>query len=303
MTDPRMVLPGTTYLVTRRTVCRQLLLRPDKAGLIQQIFLYCLAYSAERTGISITGYVLLSNHWHAVVHDPDCRISDFMHDVNSLTSKCINKLLGRFESVWSNEKFSSVRLENVDDIIDKVSYVIMNPTAAGLVTSWKKWPSAISGPMAVVEGKQIIKRPPLFFDDDGIMPETVSLEMKLPPMIEDVMTAREFCHLVRNNVKDLQKQQITEFERKGISFLGVDGVFAQNPYDFPKGCDPRAGINPRIACKNTWGRIEILQRLDAFLQAYREAWLAYKSGDHFVVFPVGTYWMVKKLGAVGASPG
>ena len=46
MTAPRQVLPGATYLVTRRCVQRQFLLRPSRQT--NQTFLYVLALAAAR---------------------------------------------------------------------------------------------------------------------------------------------------------------------------------------------------------------------------------------------------------------
>lgn len=57
------------------------------------------------------------------------------------------------------------------------------------------------------------------------------------------------------------------------------------------------------ACKNKWRRIEVLGRLKEFLLVYREAWRAFKSGVKDVVFPAGTYWMVRHAGCAAASPG
>jgi hypothetical protein len=41
MTAPRQVLPGSSYLVTRRVARRQLLLRPSKV--VNQVFRYSFA--------------------------------------------------------------------------------------------------------------------------------------------------------------------------------------------------------------------------------------------------------------------
>jgi hypothetical protein len=61
MSLPRQILPGSTYLVTRRCTQRQFLLRPSK--LTNQIILYCLALAVARTGILLHAFVALSNHY------------------------------------------------------------------------------------------------------------------------------------------------------------------------------------------------------------------------------------------------
>jgi putative transposase len=57
MTAPRQVLPSSIYLVTRRCTQRQFLLRPSP--LVNQVFTFCLAYAASKTGVLVHGYCAL----------------------------------------------------------------------------------------------------------------------------------------------------------------------------------------------------------------------------------------------------
>ena len=82
MTEPRQILRNTTYLVTRRCTQRQLLLLPDQAGIIEGVFLYCLAYAASKTGVLIHGYCQLANHYHAIVTDVRGTLPRFMELLN-----------------------------------------------------------------------------------------------------------------------------------------------------------------------------------------------------------------------------
>ncbi len=50
-------------------------------------------------------------------------------------------------------------------------------------------------------------------------------------------------------------------------------------------------LNPRIACRDPWKRIEAIQRLKTFLADYRAAWKAFTNGLRETIFPAGTYWM------------
>ena len=68
MTMPRQILPGSTWLVTRRCSERRFFSRPDR--FVVRAFLYCLGYAARLFGVQLHGFVVLSNHWHAVVTDP-----------------------------------------------------------------------------------------------------------------------------------------------------------------------------------------------------------------------------------------
>src|SRR5690242_11182517 len=67
MSLPREIVPGTTYLITRRTLRRHLLLRPDEA--ITQLLVYLLAVSAPRYGLQVHALCAMSTHLHLVVTD------------------------------------------------------------------------------------------------------------------------------------------------------------------------------------------------------------------------------------------
>ncbi len=74
MTAPRQILPGTSYLVTRRCSERRFFLRPSKAT--SDIFRFVLAVAASRYDIRIHAFCVLSNHFHLVT-DPHARLPEF----------------------------------------------------------------------------------------------------------------------------------------------------------------------------------------------------------------------------------
>jgi hypothetical protein len=71
--------------------------------------------------------------------------------------------------------------------------------------------------------------------------------------------------------------------------MGVARVLAQKPTAKPAHGEPRRGLNPRVAARDKWKRIEALGRLVEFLRTYRAAWAARCSGEANVIFPAGTY--------------
>ena len=56
-----------TYLITRRTILRHMLLRPDR--LMNQILVYLLAVMANRHGLQVHALCTMSDHLHLVVTD------------------------------------------------------------------------------------------------------------------------------------------------------------------------------------------------------------------------------------------
>jgi putative transposase len=78
--------------------------------------------------------------------------------------------------------------------------------------------------------------------------------------------------------------------------LGVAAVLAQKPSARPAPGEPRRMLNPRIAARDKWKRIEALARLRQFLTDYRAAWERFRRGVRNVVFPAGTYLLRIRLG-------
>jgi len=284
-------------MVTRRCSQQQFLLRPS--AIVNQIFLYCLAYAAMGSGVQVVAFVVLSNHYHAIIVDTEGRMPEFMADLNRLVGKCINASLGRYESLWSSEPYSAVKLETEDDIWDKLIYVLSNPTAAGLVPSLSQWPGAHSEPRGYGGAPIIVNRPEVYFRDDGVMPDRVKLELTIPEAFDD-LTPQQFGTRLAKSLTDRQVQHVAEIEGAGRTFLGRKGVLEQSPFARPKGEPERGNLNPRLACRDKWRRVEALGRLKEFLEAYREAWLAFKEGVKDVVFPAGTYWMCRHAGLPAA---
>jgi hypothetical protein len=50
-------------------------------------------------------------------------------------------------------------------------------------------------------------------------------------------------------------------------------------------------MNPRVAARSKWSRIEALMRNRAFRDAYAAARASFAAGIRDVIFPAGTYWL------------
>jgi len=297
MSAPRQVLPGRTYLLSRRCSQRQFLLRPSRA--MNALFLYCLAYAAEKFGILVHVYTVMSNHYHLVVTDPDGVIPDFMHCLNLLVARAGNSLLGRFEGFWGSGTYSCVALEDDAAIIDKIVYTLTNPVAAGLVAYGHAWPGLRTRTSQIGVATVEAKRPGVFFRDG--MPASVKLKLTLPPL-SGGQTPDEIRTLIRELVAERETRLRQEKARKKEPFLGRAAVQQQSPFESPRGFAPRFRLKPRVAVKDRWRRMEVLQRLKGFLEAYQDARERYRAGERQVVFPYGTWLMRVQQGVVCAAP-
>jgi REP element-mobilizing transposase RayT len=280
MTAPRQVLPGATYLVTRRCVHRQFLLRPGRVT--NDTFRFVLALAARRHGVRVHAFCVLSNHYHLVVTDPQARLPAFHQLLDSLVARALNASLGRWEAFWAPNSYSAVVLATPDDVVAKAAYVLANPVAAGLVRHGHLWPGLWSAPDQVGAGVLRARRPVHFFDPAGYLPNEVDLELTVPP---GFASATEFRERLDAAVVELERVAV----RTHREFLGAVRVLAQKATGRPGTREARRGLNPRVAARDKWKRVEALVRLVEFLQAYREAWTARQRGVRDVVFPAGTY--------------
>ena len=132
------------------------------------------------------------------------------------------------------------------------------------------------------------------------MPETEELELVCPEGFESVDA---FRNQLAARLAQLEQEAAQELEKEGRSFLGVERVLAERPGAWPRSGEPRRELNPRVACRDKWKRIEAIQRLRQFLQDYRVAWKDFASGLRDTVFPHGTYGMRLLYGVRCASAG
>ncbi len=285
MTPPRRVLPGTSYLVTRRCSERRFFLRPSRVA--NEIFLYVLAVAARRYGVLVHAFCVLSNHCHLVITDPGGRLPEFMQYLDSLVARAVNASLGRFEGFWATDgSYSAVEPLDPRDVVAKTAYVLANPVAAGLVRRGAEWPGLWTSPDQIGSATLVARRPKLFFNPNGYLPDAVELELTVPA---GFASAAEFRSLLATALRELEEVHHVELASQGRRFLGVARVLAQDPFARPPQGEPRFELKPRIAARDKWRRIEGILRLKSFLQDYRRAWLERRSGAANVVFPAGTY--------------
>ncbi len=285
MTPPRRVLPGNTYLVTRRCSERRFFLKPSRRT--NEIFLYVLAVAARRHCVLVHAFCVLSNHCHLIVTDLDGRLPAFMQYLDSLVARAVNASLGRFEGFWATDgSYSAVEPLDPADIVAKTAYVLANPVAAGLVRRSAEWPGLWTAPEQIGVAKLTARRPKVFFDPKSYMPEARTLELTVPP---GFASAEEFRTLVSDALRGLEAQHQREAASEGRRFLGAARVLAQNAFARPPAGEPRFELKPRIAARDKWRRIEGLLRLKNFLREYRQSWIDRRSGRPNVQFPAGTY--------------
>jgi putative transposase len=293
--QPRPVIPGSFYMITRRCTQRQFLLRPD--AVTNNAFLYCLGEAAQRHDIEVILPSVMSNHHHTVVFDRHGNVNEFVQHLHTMFARCQNAHWKRWENLWATEPVSKLELIKDKAVLAKLVYAAINPVKDFLVDTVAHWPG-VNGLAALLKDRPMrAYRPDHFFREDGPMPAEVTLRLVIPPELGDPAE-------VRRNLRE-RVERLEDFFRRhrnhtGRRVLGRQRVLRQSWRDSPTSHEPRRNLRPRVAAKNKWARIEALMRNRQFERDYaaaRTAWLAGKPA----VFPAGTYWL-RKFAGVTVAP-
>ncbi len=284
MAVARRVIPGAAYLVTRRTYQRTYRLRPHPVS--NAIAEYCAAWAAEKCGIVIHAFVVMSNHHHLVVSDPRGVLPDFLRELHRTFAKALNASQGQWENLWAAEPASAVRLPTLGDIVDKIAYCAANPVAAALVNAPDKWPGVN---LWLPGTHRAVRRPAVYFDPSGTMPELVELRCEPPAEMRDQRP--EWRAQVRAAVQSAVTQARASVASQGLVFLGADAMRKKSFLHRARSYESRRQINPVLAARDVAVRKACLRVEKEFRIAYREALRAWTAGDRSAVFPVGTWWL------------
>ena len=293
MTAPRQILPGSTYLVTRRCSERRYFLRPEPTT--KAVFGYLLAVATQRFDIEPHCAVVMGNHYHAVVTDWSGRLPLYLAWLHRLVAVVLNVFRGRWEAFWSSSKPSVVRLETASDVLDKMVYVLGNAVAAGLVARAEEWPGFLAGPSAIGQatGREF-GRPHGFFSPRGRLPEAARLHFTKPPGFEH-LSDEEFALLLRTKLGERERRMADRLKSEGHNFAGAERAGAVDWTDAPSTPTPRRRRDPHLAARDLDVRLQAIERLQEFRGAYREAFRRLRSGKR-AVFPAGTYALRRTLG-------
>jgi len=278
-------------MLTRRIFQRRFFLRPTPD--VVAIFNYCLAEAALRFNIRPIAWCAMSNHYHAVVHDPDGKLPAFTEHFHKMTSKTLNALYGRWENLWSSEETCVTRLVTPEDVFDKVCYVLANPVAAHLVERVDDWPGSSSWQLMGTTESLTVERPKYYFrKEKSRMPATATLRAVAPDGLDEA-AYKHWVTLVREEVaRREQKAKALRIAEK-IKLVGRQRVLEVAPDDCPETAAPRRNLRPALACKDDVRMEAEKILLKEFRHAYYKARVAFAAGERTVVFPAGTYRLLR----------
>ena len=288
MTLPRRVTKGRTYLLTRRTVRRYHLFRPDK--LTNQIYLYCLAVAANEFGMDIHLPTLMSTHEHLGCTDPLGNLSLFLEKFHRNVANAM-KVHRKWEgAVWDDRPTNALELLTPEAVVEEFAYAIVNPVKEGLVKHEHEWPGVTVRASEIGNKVLRIERPDIYFNPDNpVWPDVVELELTVPPGFEQ----DEFHRRMNEEVRSQRAEALKEVRAKGWRILGRERVLSQSPYKRAKSFFEYGGRTPTLAVGRGQGNLlkQAIKELRFFRLLYRDALRRYRGGAKDVAFPEGTWWM------------
>lgn len=291
MSQPRAIVPGATYLITRRVLRRHLLLRPDAA--INQLLVYSLAVSAFRFGVQVHAVCAMSTHLHLVVTDTAGVLPRFLHFFHRIVALGTKVLRAWEGPVWDHDQTSVVRLWTRAAVVEKIAYTMSNPVVAGLVRRASEWPGVKASVAGVGHGALHARRPTIYFDPTNPgWPAEATLPLTLPPVVEPGNEAA-FGRELLDELDRLEESARSEVQRRGQRFLGAERVCRVSPSHRATSYEALRERNPTFAVGRdqggAWHRAAALVR--EFRAAYRHALEGWRTHVHQALFPAGTWWM------------
>ena len=286
MCDARLVVPGETYVVMRRCSERRFFLRPDAK--VTKMMRFCIAVAAQKYKMQVHAAVVMSNHYHLVVTDLEGNMSLFMAWLNRVSALFLKvwRKRERGETIWSDEKFSSVLLLTPEAVLKQLVYVITNPMRDGLVNGHARWKGFVTKPDACLDK---IDAPHPDRDIAAKKEKDSALHITVPSCFR-YMGKDEYVTMLEEAVAEEEKS--LRKSRKGTPFLGMKEVLNKSASSRPTKAERKhLKVNPQFAGV-TKEAIEYGKKLiRGFRKAYRDCIERYRRGETDIVFPKGTYWM------------
>jgi putative transposase len=293
MTRPRIVDPGATLALSRRTTRRHFLLNPDEARHMEQVYWYCLAYAAKLHGVLVHAACLMSTHSHEVVTDVRGVYPKFLQTFHRYLALCTKAYRGWPEEVFNKDSSGAHVLLTPEATVEAIAYLIANPVEAGAVRYAKDWPGAHTLPPHVGTRVIRVKRPPHYFDPNNPeWPEELELRLDMPVALDLDYGPELARQRIAERVQDKQHQSWNKAKRTGLSFVGARRVLKFAHTKRAKSYEVFGSLNPQFAAAgNRAEATEAVKRLRAFKVQYARALGAWTAGDRSACFPEGTWWM------------
>ncbi len=300
----RPIVPGTRYMVTRRTHERRMFLTPDdKDGEeIANFVGFTMGLALRNSGLLMHASLAMSNHHHSNFTDPLGKLPDFKNPFHSFVARGVNSKRGRSDSFWSDD--GCCDLEQLDDeqTLGDIVYTYTNPVQAGLVKWPEQWTGFSTYGWRFGETKRFY-RPTWFYDPNNKdVPAYIELKLVRPDIFRH-LDDDELFELIMRRVRERSIELREENSRKNKGRIrGLAKIGRQRWNEAPKTDAELFKVTPTVASRSKWTLIAALQRKVDWEREYARS-RAERIGGGDPEYPFGTYWMRRFAGVrVAAGP-
>ncbi|HZT71572.1 MAG TPA: transposase [Terriglobia bacterium] len=131
----RLLLSDRVFFVTANLHRTREHLKPDEYRHVAA----AMNESRRRLGFLLCGYVLMPDHWHALIstHYP-LTISRAVQSIKWLSARALNAARGASGPVWQHQ-FWDRFVRHQKEFIARLDYMHLNPVRKGLATRPEEW--------------------------------------------------------------------------------------------------------------------------------------------------------------------
>ena len=278
--------PGDILVVTRRCHLQWARFVPEEQ--VRAAFHVILDAAERRTGVRVVAFMAMSNHYHAVVEDVDCRFGRWASEVNAQLATFANVVQGLGSHAWDAKERSDQKVEGLSAVAEAIAYALVNPVRAGLVYSPSSWPGAMTHIEDIGTGRgRSYERPKAYFREKGPVPKVGELRSYTPACFEE----GEFRAAVLEAYERQLAEARAEVKRSGRKYAGVERVLKQSVTRAPTKPTPRPPATPlrrHIAPTPEQAAIMLAEERE-FRRLYEGCLAQLRAREREVVFPAGTY--------------
>jgi len=192
---PRLTIPGYPHHVIQRGNNRQPIFAAKEN---YEDLLRLLAENAQKAGVVIHSYVLMSNHFHLLVTpQSDQSLPQMMQAVGRRYVRHFNDSQGRSGTLWEG-RYKSTLIQTDRYLLACMAYIDLNPVRAGLVADAADYPWSSYRHYAGLQNDKLITPHPLFWEL-GNTP--FAREVAYAELVRAGITAEQQADLTRSALK------------------------------------------------------------------------------------------------------
>lgn len=282
--------PGTCYLVTTRCHQARFFLRPESA-LNQAVLEWLARAQRQYPDVHIYAICVMSNHLHILARDTRGELAGWTSYFLGNLARAVNGIRDQRRGVVFERRYSDEPVLDDAALLDRLVYVVTNPTKANLCEESRQWPGIVlwakteepeehevswidreSYRNALDRAEKRGEAPP---DPAGFrVSGTLVIHSLAGCRVDEAIEARE-------------RELAAERKCSGRVAMTRNEVLAQDWHAAPQ----HPSHSPRPACHTSERSLRqaFVEGFREFVEAFRQASARWREGVRNVVFPLWSY--------------